>query len=61
MCKDLEEGDDEERRERLELEYTRVIVNLDACNSQRLQEKPYIDKEEAHDLELTETNRWDLK
>ena len=44
MCKEGEDVDDEDSRERLELEYTGVPVKLDACNSQRLLEKPALDK-----------------
>ena len=59
---DWKDGDAEDRRERQELEHTRVPMKLDECNSQRLLEKPDLEEEEAHDLQLMGGKRyWDLK
>ena len=58
MCKEWEEGDKEDRRERQELECMGVLVKLDECNSQRLLEKPALDEEDAHTLDIMETERY---
>ena len=47
-----------DRRERLKLEHTRLPVKLNDCNSQRLLEKPDLDEEEVHHLELMETKKY---